>query len=199
MYLPRQPLYKVKKAKLSNTKLDTLINLIRKYPKWYVVIFLVFGIILQRYFYDFNKTVFVGTEVRVVDGDTIVLDGLKIRLQGIDAPESKQTCIRKISREVWPCGTAATEKLTSLIVNQEIKCTDEGKDKYQRQLSYCHAGKINLNSTMVRQGYAVSYTRYDMSFILDELYAKWCKYGIWSSDFVRSSDWRKQYYRRKVN
>jgi endonuclease YncB( thermonuclease family) len=182
-----------------HAKSNRLIRVLRKCPKWYVVIFLVLYLPLQRYLNDSNTPVFASTEVRVIDGDTIVLDGIKIRLQGIDAPESKQTCARKIDKQVCSCGTAATEKLTSLIADQEVKCTDEGRDKYQRQLSYCYAGDVNLNAEMVKQGYALAYTHYDIIFFLDELYARWHNHGIWASNFVNPSDWRKQQYNRMRN
>jgi endonuclease YncB( thermonuclease family) len=134
---------------------------------------------------------FKSTIIRVIDGDTLVLDSLKIRLKGIDAPETKQTCLDKKDGQIWPCGKVATEMLIALVAKQEIQCTDEGKDRYRRQLSYCYSGGINLNAEMVRQGYAIAYTYYDISFIAEEAYAKSHKNGIWTSDFVSPSDWRR--------
>ena len=44
-------------------------------------------------------------ELKVVDGDTIHLNGEKIRFTGIDTPELKQTCIQNGSKN--PCGLTA--------------------------------------------------------------------------------------------
>src|SRR5436305_1573118 len=45
--------------------------------------------------------------VRVIDGDTLVVNDTRVRLEGIDAPEAGQTCKRKWIGW-WSCGTAAT-------------------------------------------------------------------------------------------
>ena len=51
---------------------------------------------------------------RVVDGDTIEIKNNKIRLFGIDAPESNQTCQNKYSIS-YKCGTVSTQKLENKI------------------------------------------------------------------------------------
>ena len=50
---------------------------------------------------------------RVIDGDTLDIAGERIRLHGIDAPESRQTCIA--DGATWPCGQSATDALTEFI------------------------------------------------------------------------------------
>jgi endonuclease YncB( thermonuclease family) len=165
-------------------------------PSFYVVITLIIGLAVQWQSHYYHARVSSGVVVRVVDGDTIVLNDLKIRLQGIDVPESKQTCKRKTDEEIWQCGLAATEKLITLIGNNAVECTNEGNDKYQRQLAYCYVDDLNLNVEMVKQGYAVSYVQYDMLFLLDEWYARWYSRGIWASHFINPSDWRHQNKRR---
>ena len=68
--------------------------------------------------------------------------------------------------------------LIKLVGNKKIVCTDEGKDLYKRHLSYCFAGDLNINKQMVRDGYAVAYSYYDVSFVVDEMIAKVKKRGI---------------------
>ncbi|MHC0448537.1 MAG: thermonuclease family protein [Candidatus Lariskella arthropodorum] len=141
--------------------------------------------------HEFHERVFHSNSANVIDGDTIVLDGVRIRLQGLDAPELKQTCQDKQSGSIWQCGLVAKKHLESLVENYEVSCTNEGLDKYRRQLSYCYANDMNLNREMVRSGMASSYTKFDMLFLADEIAAKLENRGIWSSNFEDPEVWRK--------
>jgi endonuclease YncB( thermonuclease family) len=139
-------------------------------------------------------TSLISNKVRVVDGDTIVLDGIKIRLKGIDAPESKQECISYSGakkRTKIPCGEIATAELKNIIGKNKVHCSNEGKDMYSRQLSYCYVGDLNINEEMVRRGYAVAAIKYDKSFKLDEKIAKSTKEGLWAGEFGDPEKWRR--------
>src|SRR6185295_14644927 len=57
----------------------------------------------------------------VIDGDTISIGETRIRLEGIDAPETGQTCKRKWFGS-WPCGAVATEALTHMLENRTVSC-----------------------------------------------------------------------------
>jgi len=140
----------------------------------------------------------ISNSVRVVDGDTIVLDGIKIRLKGIDAPESKQECIsysEAKKRTKIPCGEMATAELKNIIGINHVSCSNEGKDIYNRQLSYCYVGELNINEEMVRRGYAIAAIKYDKSFKLDETLAKSTKEGLWAGEFEDPEKWRKRHKR----
>lgn len=137
----------------------------------------------------------ISNNIRIVDGDTIVLDGIKIRLKGIDAPESKQECISYSGakkRTKIPCGEMATTELKAIIGKNKINCSNEGKDMYSRQLSYCYVGDLNINEEMVRRGYAVAAIKYDKSFKLDEKIAKSTKEGLWAGEFEDPEKWRRK-------
>lgn len=141
--------------------------------------------------HEFHERIFESSIIRVVDGDTIILDNVRIRLQGIDAPELKQTCYNKQDGKIWQCGLESRDHLRQLISDKKIACTNEGLDRYKRQLSYCYADTINLNRAMVRDGYAVSYTKFDALFFIDEMIAKSKNIGIWSSDMQHPEEFRK--------
>ncbi len=80
---------------------------------------LIFSVIfLSLSNFVFAKT--INGKPRIIDGDTIHIKSNKIRLHGIDAPETKQTC--KINDEVWFCGKQSTKELKNLINKQEVKC-----------------------------------------------------------------------------
>ncbi len=116
--------------------------------------------------------------VRVVDGDTIVLGNVRVRLEGIDAPETTQTCINQ-QHSVWRCGEAAGRQLTALIGTKPVVCDDLGPDKYGRSLGRCFAGATNLNAEMVRTGYAWAFVKYSRSYVAEEQTARAARMGIW--------------------
>ena len=109
--------------------------------------------------------------VRVVDGDTIVVGEIRIRLEGIDAPETAQTCGRKWFGS-WPCGAAATEALSNLIGSKPVSCQPRGLDKYGRTLAVCFVDGHDINAQMVRQGFAWAFVRYSRSYVQEEAQAR---------------------------
>ena len=128
-------------------------------------------------------------ELKVVDGDTIHLDGKKIRFTGIDTPELKQTCLKEGIQN--PCGVTAKQILIGKIGNNNVKCISEGKDQYKRILAECFVNNESLSSYLVRSGYAFAYRKYSKNFIPDEDYARINKLGMWSMEFDYPWDYRK--------
>ena len=139
------------------------------------------------FFLIFNQV--KSQELRVVDGDTIYLNGDKIRFSGIDTPELKQTCLKEGIKDF--CGIMAKQILIDKIGNDNVECISEGKDKYKRTLAECFVNDESLSSYLVRSGYAFAYRRYSKKFISDEDYAKDKKIGMWSMDFQFPWDYRK--------
>ena len=127
--------------------------------------------------------------LKVIDGDTIVLKGEKIRFSGIDTPELKQTCL-KDDQEV-PCGMTAKRLLAEKISNTTVECISEGKDTYKRTLAECFVNGESLSKFLVRSGYAFAYRKYSTKFIKDEEFAKANKLGMWAMTFQYPWDFRK--------
>ena len=132
-------------------------------------------------------------ELRVIDGDTIIVDNKKVRLFGIDAPEKAQLC--KDSRgNNYKCGILASKKLNDLIFSSSTKtvnCKNIDKDQYGRLISNCWVDEIFINSWMVRNGWALAYKKYSKEFIKEEDEAKIEKSGLWNGQFVEPWNWRK--------
>ena len=150
-------------------------------------VILVISVFLLIFFLIFNQV--KSQDLRVVDGDTIHLNGEKIRFTGIDTPELKQTCINQ--GIIDPCGVTAKEILIDKISDNEVECVSEGKDQYKRTLAECFVNNESLSSYLVRSGYAFAYRKYSKKFILDEDYAKANKIGMWSMKFDYPWDYRK--------
>jgi endonuclease YncB( thermonuclease family) len=127
--------------------------------------------------------------VRVIDGDTIDLTGKRVRLHGIDTPESKQTCQREgVS---WLCGAEATKTLKELIDGSEVTCAERDKDRYGRIVAVCHANGRDLNAAMVLSGMALAYRKYSNDYTDHEASAKAARRGLWAGQFVPPWDWRR--------
>ena len=150
-------------------------------------IILVISIFFLIFFLILNQV--KSQELRVVDGDTIYLNGEKIRFTGIDTPELKQTCIYE--RIINPCGVTAKEILIDKIANYKVECISEGKDQYKRTLAECFVNNESLSSFLVRSGYAFAFRRYSKKFVADEDYARINLIGMWSMKFDYPWDYRK--------
>ena len=131
----------------------------------------------------------LANNIKVVDGDTIILNGEKIRFSGIDTPELKQTCLQNY--EKVNCGTFAKNLLIKKIGNNIPKCISEGKDVYKRTLAECFINGESLSKFLVRSGYAFAYRKYSAKFVEDENFAKANKIGMWAMTFQYPWDFRK--------
>ncbi len=131
----------------------------------------------------------LANNLKVIDGDTIVLNGEKIRFSGIDTPELKQTCFK--DNEKVGCGMLAKKLLVNKIGNNTPICIGKKKDFYKRTLAECFVNGESLSKFLVRSGYAFAYRKYSTKFIEDENYAKTKKLGMWSMTFQYPWDFRK--------
>ena len=139
---------------------------------------------------DKNSAAKVLGSVSITDGDTIKLGTVKVRLHGIDAPESRQNC-KDAKNKAYACGRQSTAFLKSLVKNKEVKCEGKDKDRYGRIIGVCYADEINLNSTMVKEGWAIAYRYYSKDYVKEEETAKRDKKGIWQGSFEEPYIWRK--------
>ena len=139
----------------------------------------------------------IGTEafadIKVVDGDSLEINGARIRMDGIDAPEFFQTCFNK-NNEEYSCGQEATSHLQQLIGNEKINCECLPKpDKYKRKICECFANDISLNLAMIQDGHARAY-RSDR-YIKAENDAKQKQKGIWQGKHMRPALYRVLHHR----
>ena len=111
---------------------------------------------------------------RVIDGDTIVASGQKIRLWGIDTPEKDE-----------PHFLAAKMLLESLLKDGELSCKFIEEDRYQRSVMHCLIDGLDIGSMMVRVGMAKDYSRYSGDYYqYEENLAKSEKLGIWTERYA---------------
>jgi len=126
----------------------------------------------------------------VIDGDTLEIAGLRIRLHGIDAPESRQMCLNAARME-YRCGQRAAFALADEIGSAPVSCRQTDRDRYGRIVAVCASRSRNINQWMVRQGWAVAYRQYSEDYVADELAARQARAGLWAGTFVPPSEWRR--------
>lgn len=141
----------------------------------------------------------------VVDGDTLELvpqkcffshvglgcPAQRLRLYGVDAFESTQTC-RDAAGAEWPCGAVATARLRALVAHPDFSCNvdHEFVDRHAREFAVCTTGGRDVGALLVRDGLAFAYGR-GAQYLPIENEAKREKRGAWAGEFVRP-----QYFRQ---
>lgn len=125
---------------------------------------------------------------RIVDGDTLWVDGEKIRLLGIDAPEIDQTCGE--GKAAWACGKWSARVLADIAAGG-VTCRGTDHDRYGRVLATCHAGLKDVAEAMVAAGAAAAYVRYSDAYADIEAFARAKEAGIWGGAMQVPQDFRQ--------
>lgn len=128
-------------------------------------------------------------QATVIDGDTIDIAGARIRLHGIDAPESRQSC--SLNGSDWRCGESATLALEHEASGRTVVCKGSKRDRYGRTIAVCFLDGVDLNAMMVRAGYALAYRRYSKDYVGEEDAARTARRGMWRGNFVEPWKWRR--------
>jgi endonuclease YncB( thermonuclease family) len=137
-----------------------------------------------------------GPGVRVIDGDTLEIDGHLVQLYGIDAPELGQLCDR--DGDLWECGRESALYLRMLVSFEAppMQCSPweagpEAKASADIVVGVCRIGPKEVGITMVRNGYAVALPASFPDYEKAEAEAQEAKLGLWQSEFVPPWQWRE--------
>jgi endonuclease YncB( thermonuclease family) len=125
----------------------------------------------------------------VIDGDTIDMTGTRIRLIGIDAPESAQQCRR--DGAAWDCGKDAAAALHEILATGPLECTAQGTDRFGHTLATCRTALFDLSHEMLRRGLAVPFGEdapYEYAEARD--LARQLRFGLWAGEFDEPAAWR---------
>ena len=118
-----------------------------------------------------------GKVVGVTDGDTITVlvnkETIKVRLEGIDAPESGQSY-----------GTKSKQALSEMVFGKPVTVKKTGTDKYKRTLGIVMVGDVDANAKMIEDGWAWHFKKYNDEERLAKLEdaARKAKRGLWADD-----------------
>ena len=152
--------------------------------------FKIFFFILLINTLAFSKVLNASSSLKIIDGDTIILNSEKIRFYGIDTPEIKQTCTDKYGH-TYLCGVKAKLELEKIIGSKKVSCIKKTKDRYKRSISICYVDENDINSLMVKRGWALAYRKYSKKYVKDEAIAKLNNAGMWSGKFIAPWKWRR--------
>lgn len=132
---------------------------------------------------------------RVIDADTIEVDGRRHRLYGVDATEIDQICHRR-DGAVWPCGREAAAALAEFLDGRTVNCDvwqKKTRDAYGRFISICYAGSDNLSAWVANEGWAIADRDANRlyNYTSQEGMAKFLRKGIWNGTFDPPAEWRR--------
>jgi len=125
---------------------------------------------------------------RVIDGDSVEIGGVSIRLHGVDAPELDQTCER--AGQVYACGRESADHLQRVVDGHAVRCVQLDRDRRGRPVSRCTAGAVDLSAAQVEAGMALAYKRFSVDYVPQEDRARVARAGMWAGPHVAPWDWR---------
>lgn len=126
---------------------------------------------------------FVG-QASVIDGDTLEIHGTRIRLWGIDAPESSQLCRGEDSSQ-YRCGAQAANDLDTFIARRPVNCVPFSLDPYGRTVAICSVSGVDLGDWLVRNGLALDWPQYSKGrYNGAQRDAEHAGRGIWKGSYV---------------
>ncbi|MCC1494094.1 thermonuclease family protein [Cognatishimia sp. F0-27] len=121
--------------------------------------------------------------VRMIDGDTLDVGPVRVRLHGIDAPEQDQRCGGPDGRR-WACGAWVTTQTQALFDGRDAACTALERDRYDRVIAQCTIGGRDMGALLVSRGLAFAYRRYSTRYVAAERAARAAQTGLHGSAIV---------------
>jgi len=109
----------------------------------------------------------IAGKVRVIDGDTLDVGKVRIRLHGIDAPERGQPCTT-LTGQNWACGDWVTRQVRDQFQDANATCEPLDKDRYGRVVARCFVDGTDIGKALVQNGFAYAYRKYSLEYDLDE-------------------------------
>src|ERR1700720_4976150 len=125
---------------------------------------------------------------KVREGDHIQIGNTRIRLGGIDAPSVDQLCLNNTG-ERWTCGVAARDELVKHADNKTWTCHTRQTDRRGHQVARCEVEGEDIQKWLVKNGWALSYTRFSHDYDADEKEAREAKAGVWQGALLSAWGW----------
>lgn len=132
----------------------------------------------------------------VIDGETLEVAGVRIRLYGVDAPDLRQRC--EIRGREYNCGRISRTALMDLVAGvKQVSCRlrDSGSTPHaskgtRDRLAVCAAGGYDLSAGMVHTGWALAWPRQGTVYAGIEKKAAKARRGLWRGNFTKPWLWR---------
>jgi endonuclease YncB( thermonuclease family) len=134
---------------------------------------------------------------RVIDGDSIVVAGERVRLHGIDAPELDQSFWCR--GEELAGGLMALAALEALVAGVRLRCEMVERDCYDRVVAKCFSPNgVDIGRRLVAAGWALAYRRFSLDYVDAEQAARRAGRGLWRGSFIAPWTWRARMAQRKA-
>jgi len=123
-------------------------------------------------------------QASIIGGDTLEIHGARIRLWGIDAPESTQLCRGEDSLQ-YRCGAKAANDHAAFIARRPVRCVAVSLDQYGRTVATCSVDGVDLGDWLVRSGLALDWPQYSKrKYDAAQRDAEHAGRGMWSGSYV---------------
>ncbi|MFT5784829.1 MAG: endonuclease YncB(thermonuclease family) [Ascidiaceihabitans sp.] len=126
----------------------------------------------------------------VIDGDTIDVGDVRVRIHGIDAPEQDQKCTSGQNLS-WARGAWVSDQVRERFQGQRATCRRIEIDKYGRVVATCKVNGEDIGRALVSDGLAFAYREYSMAYDLDEKGAAVNDRGLHASRVQSPAQYRK--------
>lgn len=127
---------------------------------------------------------------RVINANTLLVNGYYIHLYGIDSPELSQYCANAQGRS-YRCGVEAANWLKGWINGYTLDCNILQENANRHVIGKCALGPYDIGAALINAGWAVSVKGVD-DYKKAETFAKKEKRGLWSGSFYMPWVWRAQ-------
>lgn len=128
----------------------------------------------------------------VIDGDTIEIHGARLRLWGIDAPESGQFCGRE------RMGQRSANALSEIIGGRTVTCQDRGSAGWGRRVAFCTVAGHDIQQSMVRDGWAYAFSKYSHDYEGVQAATRASNRGVWAAGCQAPWEWRAEHRQKKA-
>ena len=125
-----------------------------------------------------------------ITGAMLSINGLHIKLLGVEAPYLQQTCANKFG-QAYTCGQTAKNWLQNWLQNKLVKCHIISPEDNGRATGVCFAQGYDIGAVVVNAGWAVAYTKNTDIYVPYEQQAGTKKRGLWAGTFYKPWDWKK--------
>jgi len=126
----------------------------------------------------------------VIDGNTLQVAGVRLRLHGIDAPDLDQPC--RLRGRTQACGVIARAALMDLTAGAELECEMRGHDAAGRALASCTADGYDVAEGMVYTGWAMALEAAPRRYHAVQRQAEAARRGLWLGRFTAPSERRQR-------
>jgi endonuclease YncB( thermonuclease family) len=126
----------------------------------------------------------------VIDGDSLIVGGMEVRLYGIDAPELTQRCGHQ-GGSSHDCGRLSADYLERLIKGRSVACQSKGYTRTGIRIAVCTVAGHDLGRAMVAAGYAASFSQMTDAYTAEDQHARSKSAGLWAEGYLTPAEWRQ--------